>query len=82
MADEVAPGVATIELDRIAEEMIRGAGGIPSFIGVPGRLAPFRHSLCISINDEVVHGIPGTRRIRDGDDRVDRRRRHRRRLAR
>jgi methionyl aminopeptidase len=67
MAAEVRAGVATIELDRIAEQMIRGAGGIPSFIGVPGRIAPFRHSLCISINDEVVHGIPGPRRIRDGD---------------
>ncbi len=67
MASEVKEGVATIDLDRIAEEMIRGAGGIPSFIGVPGRLAPFKHSLCISINDEVVHGIPGPRRIRAGD---------------
>jgi methionyl aminopeptidase len=67
MEQEVRAGVATIELDRIADEMIRGAGGIPSFIGVPGRLAPFRHSLCISINEEVVHGIPGPRRIRDGD---------------
>jgi methionyl aminopeptidase len=67
MANDVRAGVATIELDRIAEEMIRAAGGIPSFIGVPGRLAPFKHSLCISINEEVVHGIPGARRIRDGD---------------
>jgi len=67
MVSEVRAGVATIELDRIAEEMIRGAGGIPSFIGVPGRLEPFKHSLCISINEEVVHGIPGSRRIRDGD---------------
>jgi methionyl aminopeptidase len=67
MANDVCAGVATIELDRIAEEMIRAAGGIPSFIGVPGRLAPFKHSLCISINEEVVHGIPGARRIRDGD---------------
>jgi methionyl aminopeptidase len=67
MTTEVKEGVATIDLDRIAEEMIRGAGGIPSFIGVPGRLAPFKHSLCISINDEVVHGIPGPRRIRNGD---------------
>jgi methionyl aminopeptidase len=67
MAAEVKEGVATIDLDRMAEEMIRAAGGIPSFIGVPGRLAPFKHSLCISINDEVVHGIPGPRRIRAGD---------------
>jgi methionyl aminopeptidase len=67
MTTEVKEGVATIDLDGIAEEMIRSAGGIPSFIGVPGRLAPFKHSLCISINDEVVHGIPGPRRIRGGD---------------
>jgi methionyl aminopeptidase len=67
MAGEVRAGVATIDLDRIAEDMIRAAGGIPSFIGVPGRLEPFKHSLCISLNEEVVHGIPGSRRIRDGD---------------
>jgi methionyl aminopeptidase len=67
MAAEVRAGVTTAELDRIAEGMIRAAGGVPSFIGVPGRLGPFRHSLCVSINDEIVHGIPGPRRIRDGD---------------
>jgi methionyl aminopeptidase len=67
MAAEVRIGVTTAELDRIAEGMIRAAGGVPSFIGVPGRLGPFRHSLCVSINDEIVHGIPGPRRIRDGD---------------
>jgi methionyl aminopeptidase len=63
---EIRPGVATIELDRLAEEHIRSAGAIPSFIGVPGRLGPFRHSLCISIDDEVVHGVPGSRRLREG----------------
>jgi methionyl aminopeptidase len=67
MAAEIRAGVTTAELDRIAEAMIRAAGGVPSFIGVPGRLGPFRHSLCVSINDEIVHGIPGPRRIRDGD---------------
>ncbi|HEY5521141.1 MAG TPA: type I methionyl aminopeptidase [Candidatus Limnocylindrales bacterium] len=66
LGSELKPGMTTLELDRIAEEMIRGAGGIPSFIGVPGRLAPYRHSLCISIDDEIVHGVPGPRRIRDG----------------
>ncbi|HEY5489151.1 MAG TPA: type I methionyl aminopeptidase [Candidatus Limnocylindrales bacterium] len=66
LGSELKPGMTTLELDRIAEEMIRGAGGIPSFIGVPGRLAPYRHSLCISIDDEIVHGVPGSRRIRDG----------------
>lgn len=66
MATEIRPGVTTAELDRLAEDMIRGAGGIPSFIGVPGRVQPFRHSLCISVDDEIVHGVPGPRRIRDG----------------
>ncbi len=67
MGREVRPGVTTAELDAIAEEMIRSAGATPSFIGVPGRLAPFRHSLCVSIDDEVVHGIPGKRRVRAGE---------------
>ncbi|MDP8904883.1 MAG: type I methionyl aminopeptidase [Chloroflexota bacterium] len=67
LATEIAPGVATADLDRLAEEMIRAARAVPSFIGVPGRLGPYRHSLCVSINDEVVHGIPGGRRIRGGD---------------
>jgi methionyl aminopeptidase len=64
---EIRPGITTEYLDSIAEEMIRGAGGVPSFIGVPGRRAPYRHSLCISIDDEVVHGIPGKRVIREGE---------------
>ena len=67
VGSEVRAGVTTGELDAIAEEMIRGAGAIPSFIGVPGRIAPFRHSLCVSIDSEVVHGIPGNRKIRDGE---------------
>ena len=66
MATEVKPGVTTIALDGIAEEMIRAEGAIPSFIGVPGRVAPFRHTLCASIDDEIVHGVPSSRRIRDG----------------
>ncbi len=63
---EVRPGIATIELDAIAEEMIRAVGATPSFIGVPGQGGPYRHTLCISIDDEVVHGIPSRRRIADG----------------
>jgi len=66
MASEVRPGITTAQLDELAEEMIRAAGGTPSFIGVPGRRAPYRHSLCISLDEEVVHGVPGSRRIRDG----------------
>ena len=60
------PGITTLELDQAAEELIRSRGGIPSFIGVPGPVAPFKHSLCISIDHEVVHGIPGKRRIAEG----------------
>jgi methionyl aminopeptidase len=61
--DCVRPGVTTIELDRVAEESIRSSGAVPSFKGYHG----FPGSICTSVNDEVVHGIPGTRVIRDGD---------------
>jgi len=64
---ELRPGITTADLDRMAEELIRGRGGIPSFIGVPGRVNPYRHSLCISIDDEIVHGVPGSKRIHDGE---------------
>jgi methionyl aminopeptidase len=70
LAGELRPGVATIELDEIAERMIRDAGAIPSFLGYGGSRGtiPFPGSICVSINDEVVHGIPsGERRIRVGD---------------
>src|SRR3954447_614752 len=63
---ELRPGVTTAELDRMAEAMIRGRGGIPSFIGVPGRVTPFKHSLCVSVDDEIVHGVPGPKRVREG----------------
>jgi methionyl aminopeptidase len=66
LATEIKPGVTTLQLDAAAEEMIRAAGGVPSFIGVPGRVAPYRHTLCVSLDDEIVHGVPGSRRIRDG----------------
>lgn len=66
LAAEVKPGVTTLQLDALAEEMIRDAHGVPSFIGVPGRIAPYRHTLCISVDEEIVHGVPGPRRIRDG----------------
>ena len=66
LSEEIRPGVTTGELDRIAAEMIQRAGGIPSFVGVPGPLSPYRHTICVSIDDEVVHGIPGRRRIEAG----------------
>jgi methionyl aminopeptidase len=57
------PGVSTKELDAIAEDVIRSAGGTPSFFGYHGYPA----TLCISVNDEVVHGIPGVRTVEAGD---------------
>jgi methionyl aminopeptidase len=63
---ELKPGVTTGHLDRLAERHIRSAGAVPSFKGYGHRSNPFPASLCISIDDEVVHGIPGERTIRDG----------------
>ena len=63
LRESVKIGMRTIELDAIAEENIRKAGAIPSFKGYFGYPA----TICISINDEVVHGIPGDRVIKDGD---------------
>jgi methionyl aminopeptidase len=62
----IRPDVTTLELDQIAEELIRSRGGIPSFIGEPGAVTPYKHSLCISLDQEVVHGIPSRRRIEAG----------------
>jgi methionyl aminopeptidase len=59
----VAPGVTTRELDAIAEESIRSHGAVPSFLGYHG----FPGSICTSVNDEVVHGIPGDRVLAEGD---------------
>ena len=59
----IRPGIATEELDRIAEEMILKEGAKPAFKGYRG----FNHTLCISINEEVVHGIPGKRKLQTGD---------------
>ena len=57
------PGVKTIELDRIADKLIRDGGATPGFLGYHG----YPRSICVSINDEAVHGIPGNRRIAAGD---------------
>jgi methionyl aminopeptidase len=63
---ELRPGVSTAHLDRLAERHIRSAGAVPSFKGYGHKSNPFPASLCISIDDEVVHGIPGERLIKDG----------------
>ena len=62
----IRPGIATIDLDAAAEEVIRSFGGIPLFKGYPGPY-PFPSTLCISINEELVHGFPGKRKLREGD---------------
>ena len=65
---ELRPGVSTAHLDAIAEAHIRQSGATPSFKGYPGinPRRPFPASVCISIDDEIVHGIPGSRTIRAG----------------
>lgn len=62
----IAPGVITADLDAVAEEIIRKHGGIPVFKGYPGAY-PYPASLCISINEELVHGFPSKRRLKEGD---------------
>lgn len=63
------PGVTTLELDRIAEEYIRKCGATPSFKGQKNfkGAASYPASICASVNDEVVHGIPGLKELKDGD---------------
>ena len=59
----VAPGVTTREIDREVRRFIRSHGAEPSFLGYNG----FPASVCISVNDEVIHGIPGKRVLQEGD---------------
>ena len=59
----VAPGVTTADLDAVSADSIREGGGVPSFLGYHG----FPATICASVNDEIVHGIPGPRVLRDGD---------------
>lgn len=63
LAEAIVPGVTTRELDRIAEQSIRSQGASPSFKGYNG----FPGSVCISVNEELVHGIPGKRILQEGD---------------
>lgn len=59
----VKAGMTTAEVDKLAEDSIRSMGGTPTFIGYHG----YAHTICASVNDEVVHGIPGPRVLQDGD---------------
>jgi methionyl aminopeptidase len=69
MRKNARPGTTTEELDAVAEEHIRSRGATPAFKGyrVPGVSTPYPASICASINEEVVHGIPGGRKLNDGD---------------
>ena len=65
LREPVRPGMTTLELDRIAEDNIRSSGAVAV---VPRLLhPPFPASICVSVNDEVVHGVPGDRVIDEGD---------------
>ena len=63
LASEVKPGITTLELDKIAETCIRDHGAIPGFLG----LYDFPNSLCMSPNEQVVHGVPNKTPLKDGD---------------
>lgn len=69
LSKHIRPGVTTLQLDRIAEEFIRDHGAIPTFKGFPNPYGgPFPASICTSVNDVVVHGIPSEKVVlRDGD---------------
>jgi len=63
VAKYIQPGITLLELDRIAETFIKKSGGQSGFLGYDG----YPNTLCISINDEVIHGIPSSQKIQDGD---------------
>ena len=63
LAKWIAPGITTLKLDKIAEEFIRDHGAVPSFLGYGG----FPNTLCVSVNEQIVHGIPSTYELKDGD---------------
>ena len=63
----VVPGVSVQELDQIAEGFIRSRGATPAYIGYGPRNNPFPATICASVNEVICHGIPGPRRLREGD---------------
>ena len=68
IAKVIRPGVTTKELDRVAEEFIRDNGAVPTFKGFPNQYGdPFPASICTSVNDQVVHGIPDDVVLKEGD---------------
>lgn len=65
--ENIKEGITTLELDKIAEYYIIKCGAKPAFKGYGIEGNKFQHSICVSINEEVVHGIPGKRRLKEGD---------------
>lgn len=67
--EHVRAGVKLRELDRVAEDFIRSEGGVPTYKGYQPSpsVPPFPGTICTAVNEEIVHGIPGPRRLRDGD---------------
>ena len=59
----IKPGVTTLQLDEIAEKFIRSHGAVPGFLGYGG----FPNTLCVSVNEQVVHGLPSDYALREGD---------------
>ncbi len=63
VAERIGPGITPLELDKLAYEYIKDEGGVPAFLGFEG----FPNSLCMSVNEAVVHGIPNNRPLEEGD---------------
>jgi methionyl aminopeptidase len=63
LREMVEPGITTMELNRVAEKMIRDAGALPTFLGYNG----FPYSICASVNEQIVHGFPSDYKLKDGD---------------
>jgi methionyl aminopeptidase len=66
LRDAVRPGVTTAQLNGLVHEYITRQGGVPSFLGYPGP-TPYPAATCISVNEQIVHGIPGPRMLHEGD---------------
>ena len=68
LAKLIKPGVTTRQLDKVADEFIRDHGAIPTFKGFPNPYGgPFPASICTSVNDQVVHGVPNDKPLEEGD---------------
>lgn len=63
LREAIRPGVTTLELDALAERIIREQGAVPAFKGYRG----YQHSICASVNEEVVHGVPSKKKLEEGD---------------